>query len=270
MSVDSLIRSQHFRNWQAAPSPMVNCPWLNADSVRPLFDAQRFPAILNKHKWLFFATVVCLFCSCSPSAVSGLIIPVVVDAVNGIIKAGAFPHIVAECLERIKPAIAYRYSTFPVAVKASCKWAKASVFHRLPRFVSHPVVATVRNAPFPRNIKGEASATSASVANRLISQIGACSKAFSSARASTSPNDEVSCVSPRERNDGQPAECLPCEVKNSVVEFRTLKTFAMINLSHDHFLALKGRLWLEPKRRYSAARLDSLYTSRCEVCNVAC
>lgn len=270
MSVDSLIRSQHFRNWQAAPSPMVNCPGLNAYSVRPLFDAQRFPVILNKHEWAFFAAVVCLFCSCGPSAVAGFIISVVINTVNRVVEARSLAHVISKSLKRIQPSIANRDSAFAVAVESSCKRAKASVFHSFPRAVCDPTVATVRNTAGARDIDCQASTRTFLLPYGFLSQtIGCCDSAVS-AFAFAVPDNQVSEVSPCERNDGQPAVSLPGEVENSVIEFRTLKTFAMINLSHDQFLAQKGRLWLEPKRRYSAARLASLYSHSCEVCNVAC
>lgn len=245
---------------------------LDADTKMrsPLLNRHGFTIELNKQRWGFLASVICLLRTSRPSAVAWFIVSVVVDAVNRIIKAGAFAHVIAKCFERIKPSIAYCNSTFSVAFKAGCQRAKASIFHAMPRTISRRIGFPVRDAAFSRDVYGKAPTTSATLANRLITQVGTGPKTFVAARAQTVPDYEVLGVSARERNDGESAESLPSEVENSVIEFRTLKTFAMINLSHDQFLALKGWLWLEPKRRYSAARLASLYPSSGEVCNVAC
>lgn len=268
MSVDSTVLGEHFFNWPFEPSSVMNCGRPDSKAIGPLINCHRFALKLNEQARLFLSAIVCLFSSCRPSAVAGLIIPVVVDAVNRVVKAWTLAHVVTKSIKRVEPSIADRYAAFTVAVKAGCQRAKTAVSHRLPRFVGNAVAATVRDAPVFRNIDRKTPATPASVANRFISQIRTCSKAFISAGASTSPNNKVIYVASRKRNDSEPAECLPGEVENSVVEFRTLKTFAMINLSHDQFLFSEGRLWLEPMQCYSTVRLASLYNHECEVCNV--
>jgi len=270
MSVDSFIRSKYFINWQASPSAMVNSSWLNSDPLCPLFDAKRFPTILNKHDCAFFAAVVCLLCSCSPSAVARLVISVVINTVYRIVEAWPLAHVITKCLERIQPSFTNRYSAFAIAVKSCCKRAKTSVFHRLPRFVSGRISLAVRRAACPRDINCKASTGAVLLPDDCRSQAVRCGKRAVSACAIAVPYYQVSSVPACERDDRQSSECLASKVENSVVEFRKLKTFAMINLSHDQFLVSEGRLWLEPKRRYSAARLVSLYSRSGEVCNVAC
>lgn len=269
MLVRSTIRTQNLIDWKPAPSSVVNCSRLNANSFRPFIDGKRLSVELNKQSRLLFLSIVRLFCSRCPSAVTRLIVAVVVNAVNRIIKAGTFAHVIAKCLKRVQPSITDRDSAFSVAVESGRERTKATIFHRVPRAISWRIGFAVGNTSFSGNINREASATSSPVANRLIPQVRTGPKTFVAARAQTVPDYEVLGVSPRKGNDGKSAESVPSEVENSVIEFRTLKTFAMINLSHDQFLVSEGWLWLEPKRRYSAARLASLYPSNCEVCNVA-
>jgi hypothetical protein len=270
MLVKSAIRTQNLIYGKLSPSSVMNGSRLDANPLCPLLNTERFAVMLNHYCRRFLSPVVCLLRTCRPSAVAGLIITIIVDAVYRIIEARAFSHIIAKSLKRIQPSIANRDSAFAVAVKASCKRSKTSVFHSLPRSIRCTFGFTMSDAPVASHIDCEASARTLLATQNLAAQaIGCCQRAISAFTLAV-PNDQVLAVSACERNDGKSAESLPSEVENSVIEFRTLKTFAMINLSHDQFLVSEGWLWLEPKRRYSAARLASLYPSSGEVCNVAC
>jgi hypothetical protein len=128
----------------------------------------------------------------------------------------------------------------------------------------------VGNAAIAGDVSGEATTTATPISRNLVPKLITRAKAFVSAKAQAFPRYHAALCSPSKRENCEPLKLQPCQVQNSVVEFRNVKTLAMINRSHDQFLVFEGRLWLEPNQRYSAARLASLYAPNVEVCNVAC
>jgi len=264
------VPTQNLFNRHTEPAAVVNSGRLHSKAICPLLNTQRLSVKLNKKSWRMIAAVICLLCLCGPSAVSGLIVPVVVDPVEREIKTWPLAHILTERFEGIKPAIADCDSPLAVPIKSRGGLSQASVFHGLPRFVGWAIVTAVRQTPITSDIRSQASATSLPAPETFIAKNCRCCQRCVSAITEAVPNDQVFTASAGERDNCQSLKPLAGQIQNSLTEFRKLKTLAMINNSHDQFLVSEGRLWLGPTQRYSAARLASLYTCRVEVCNVAC
>jgi len=264
------VPTKNLLNWHSAPAAVVNCGCFDAKSIRPLLNTQRFSVELNKKSWRMIAAVICLLCSCCPAAVSGFIVPVVVDTVEREIKTWSLAHVFTEGLKGVQPTLADCDSAFSVSVKACGRLPQASVFHGLPRFVSWAIVTAVFQTPITSDIGSQASATSLPTPEAFVAKNCSCCQRCVSAITEAVPNDQVFAASASERDNCQSLKLLADQIQNSLTEFRQLETLAMINNSHNDVLGKKGFLWLEPIQCYSTARLASLYTRRVEVCNVTC
>lgn len=97
----------------------------------------------------------------SPSAIIGLVVTVIVFAVNGMLLAGPRPHIGIEVLERRQPAVANADSTPAVIGKARILLVEAPYFHICPCLIfrkpTHSVRCEIAGVDFFR----QASATQA-------------------------------------------------------------------------------------------------------------
>jgi len=248
----------------------MNSRGFDSQSIRPLLNAQRLAVKFNQQSRFVFAAIVCLFCLCCPSTVPGLIVPVVVDSVERVVKSGTLAHIFPERLKGIQPPFADCDSALAVPIESGGVWPQAPIFHAVPRSVCWSAGFAVGNAAIAGDVSGEATTTATPISRNLVPKLITRAKAFVSAKAKAFPRYHAALCSPSKRENREPLKLQSCQVQNSVVEFRNVKTLAMINRSHDQFLVFEGRLWLEPNQRYSAARLASLYAPNVEVCNVAC
>jgi hypothetical protein len=82
-----------------------------------------------------------------PPAVGGLVIPVIVDSVDGVFRRRTRPHIFIERGEAVPPSVANRDPASTVVTKARSDWVEAPLFHRSPgsplRRVFHAVPQAV-------------------------------------------------------------------------------------------------------------------------------
>jgi hypothetical protein len=62
-------------------------------------------------------TIECLLGLCSPTAVAGLIVAVIVDSINGMLGCRPVAHICEEGLETLDPTITHRYTPAAIAVE---------------------------------------------------------------------------------------------------------------------------------------------------------
>lgn len=94
---------------------------------------------------------------CRPSAVSRLVVAVIVDAIQRQVRAGLRTYVRSEGLE-LHPAVAHCDATTAVAVVLGISWAQAPGLHVGPRGVDRALVLAVRGVGFFRAIVAQASA----------------------------------------------------------------------------------------------------------------
>lgn len=113
-------------NSQAQVSPLGRA---ERTVTHPRADISRLPGI------------VCLLSSGSPSHVSGLVIPVIIDAVDGELWMRPSAHVRNEIIEAVPPAITNPDPTASVIVIVQGCGSITAIFHGLPNLIFRPYFA---------------------------------------------------------------------------------------------------------------------------------
>lgn len=129
-----------FPTKDASPQfPILN---LKRERLSPLVNRFRFSKVRDS---LVIVSVIRLLSACRPSAVRGLVVPVVVDAVKREFGLPRWFHVLKE-VRKLIPAFAYLYSTTSIVSVVLPVWVKASLTHIHPRMVEGvPLNLVLRN-----------------------------------------------------------------------------------------------------------------------------
>lgn len=111
---------------------------------RPFSQTERFTLMSNQNR---VSSVGHLLPMRSPSAVARLIVSVIVNSVERVIRSRLLTHVFKECCEGILPAIAHGDAATSVMFVGLLRWVKASIFG------THPATEL---AAFPQSVLGVA------------------------------------------------------------------------------------------------------------------
>src|ERR1051325_7891617 len=107
------LEDGHFR-LPSSQDPTAKRALVDSRYPRPIGDDPAFAADLEKVNARGISPLLYLRC---PPHVSGLVVPVVVDAVERVLAGRSAPDVGKEALERLAPAIAHRDTATAVSVK---------------------------------------------------------------------------------------------------------------------------------------------------------
>jgi hypothetical protein len=102
-----------------------------------------------------------------PATISGFVTTSVINPVNRMNPARAFPHITKECLKRVSPSTTNRDTSAAVVRKARVFWFSASADHQAPNIICRSVCLSVGNAERPVLLAAKASAAFRATANQV-------------------------------------------------------------------------------------------------------
>ena len=91
-----------------------------------------------------FPRIVALLFSCSPSAITGLVVSIVVDSFKRVHWRRTLPHVGKEVVEGFQPAVANRDSTATVVFERLAFWSQAAALHSKPDGVLISSAGSVR------------------------------------------------------------------------------------------------------------------------------
>lgn len=134
------------------------------------------------------AAIVPLLKAGRPSAIAGLIMSVVVDAINGVLARRSVPHVCKESVERISPSGAHSNTAPAVVWIASRTGYEASRLHTGPHSVSHRVSQPVRRVLHGRDDGAIATATLRLSKSQIAAFSSRLVAAFAYALPITAPN----------------------------------------------------------------------------------
>lgn len=100
-------------------------------------------------KSIFRATIESLFASGCPSAISRLVIPIDINAVDGR-TSRSFSHVIKEVLE-LHPSLTERNTAPTVILKSAQRWIKTPITHVIPRSICSCALGTTVMAVFSRH-----------------------------------------------------------------------------------------------------------------------
>ncbi len=164
-------------------------------------------------------TIYILDFSSRPAAISGLVIAVVVDAINGMISGRSRPHVGEKIFERIRPSLADSNSTTAIETVVLIVGVVAAAFNALPAGVFSSTALSVPS------VDSAASAASASFCISP-SQRRGINRQFLSAIAFTEPeHSRVSAMREPQSNEFS-------ESKSRQV-FESSWTMDKLRISHD-------------------------------------
>ncbi len=150
-----------------------------------------------------------LLAACCPSAISGLVVPIVIwEAVETVSFRGTLSHVSEEVLEGVSPAVAYRDASPPVAVEPIRARVVAAGLHRGPGGIRKGSSASVGCDAF--DVKAAAAFVSTGF------QVVGVSNAFLTAVTQTAPCG-FSTLFTGECYNKQPSKPLTFEVYKSPV-----------------------------------------------------
>lgn len=192
----------------------------NSAEFTPLSEA-KIPAIERSVN--IIATIIVLLFHCCPSAVSGFVIPVVINPVYCQSLTPTIRHVRKKCGE-VHPSFAYCYPSPSVICIRSARFGATSVFHAFPNLVYRMLGKSVGFNPFGREFGIKASArlgfsTIANASHKNLLRITAIASEIS----------ECHISNPLNGNNCQPSIFLP----NPVFRVAALVFFGSIYFSHN-------------------------------------
>lgn len=132
--------------------------------ARPFSYRVVFPAKGNLFRVTF---IVSLFRKCSPLAVFGTIVSIIIYAFNRVLRAWSLSHVSDEVME-IHPTITNLYSPSSVSMKVPVIWVPNSFFNRIPDSVFKCVTHSMRAVNLGRDFRLQAPAGFSVSASELI------------------------------------------------------------------------------------------------------
>ena len=124
--------SQDVANGPSILNPVPQCSELDSSSQRPVCQAEGFSIMRQQNVAPLISS---LFATRCPSAISGFVISIIVDAVNRMLEARSWTHIGYEILERIFPSGTHSDSTAAVSGEVERIRIKAPSLHQAPNAV---------------------------------------------------------------------------------------------------------------------------------------
>lgn len=102
---------------------------MNTSLIRPVYKGLRFPLVGN---WFSISAIARLLLPCSPSYITWLVIPIVVNAVNGIFGRWRLTNIGEKGFKRCTPLLVNSNTTTAVLQKSMIAWVLTSPNHTAP------------------------------------------------------------------------------------------------------------------------------------------
>lgn len=133
-----------------------------------------------------------------PSTISGFVVAVGVDSVDGVFQGWSRPHIGQEVLERVAPSLTDGDAATSISGIGAVRWVEAPSLHASPRSMFRGVAASMRRVDRQNYLAVKAPATLSPAA----SEIAAVNGRFSAAIAPARPS------SPRFGDHNKPAKSL--------------------------------------------------------------
>lgn len=106
----------------------LDCSELDPNTLRPFGHAKRFPVVGQPS---IVALISALLLLCGPPAVPRLVVPIIVDAVDGCLWR-LRPHVSTEGFKVVQPSVAHTNSATTIASIVGIRRVIASGFHSLP------------------------------------------------------------------------------------------------------------------------------------------
>lgn len=132
----------------------------------------------------FFPSIIALLTSCRPTAISRLVVAVVVDTIKGG-SLRPWSHISKEGRKVILPSLAHHNSSSTVVFVLFASWVKAALFHRVVGDVFRRQAAGGRvpmlDVSSGQMFSHQTSATSHRASSQMVASNGTNSAAFASA-----------------------------------------------------------------------------------------
>ena len=157
------------------------------------------------------AFVLTLLAARCPAAVSRLVPPIVVDAIDGVVTCRLGAHVSKKGLEAVSPFIANQNSGPAVRSKCFVIWIKTAPFHTCPSSVFDRPLMFQLSARCPSALVSVAAATPRIAFDDVINVDHPIFSAFASAEPSGAPGK-----SPGVFDEGQPTKLFANHVRNSV------------------------------------------------------
>lgn len=244
------LNRQRTFNRPSTVKPAVDYGWFYSENDRPILRAKR-GSVFSQHA--VPSRVPHLLRLHDPSAISRLVISIVVNAINGVFWAWSLSHIGEKVSER-QPAVANGYSTTTVSCKLWPSLSCASSHDPFPNAILAGLIHAVLCMLLTTSFAIEASAASRPFRKKA----GLENEARGAAFAKTMPfRRHTRLVS---RYDGESSEYASYEVPG----FRSPSSAARIGVSHEKALSQEGHLWLEPHGVSRTAAVRLLYLIQSE------
>jgi hypothetical protein len=181
-------------------------------------------------------SVSSLFSPCRPSAVSRLVVPVVVDAFDCVLGSWLRSHVCKKGLKRVNPAITNLDSATAVKRKGLVFRIQDTRFHRAVANVFRRAAKAVRFLSFPAQFRRKAATAFCSQSPQLISTDNTICPTFTPA---VPPNAAAA------RQDCQPAERHAGQVDKSTIG-RASAAICIGKISHGNNTLLAARASTDP------------------------
>ena len=192
------------------------------------------------------AAITSLLFTGGPSAVSWLIVAVVVDAIKTVLQRWPWPHVRQKVFE-LSPAFARDNATSPVTRVRMVAYGKTAPKHGLPRSVLWRPAHAVRCATGDGAISGVASTGNSAPGAKFRSR----HDTSCATHALTMPHGSMLFVFPGIAHDGQASEYLPRQI------FHAGRNHDRITFSHDSTFLLNV---VRVARQHQLSGYSSLYT----------
>lgn len=244
---------QNFIHGKTLAYSPFHCGSIYSKSFGPSSDGKCFAAAGNSNK---AALVPGLFRRSCPHAITWAIVAIAVATLNRVFWRWTPAHVCKELFKRVSPFFADRNPAIPIVVVGLVALIVASANHMAPHSVFGTIGHSVSCGASLCCFANEATATSSCTAFKATHRDQDLNAIV---LANAIPEGFTSEISPAPRSNKKPTESFSSEINTPLCVSRWVCGFDRIGDSHNAFLSVEGKLWLEPADVSASVRLASFY-----------